>query len=93
MGLKYSSQCLDLEKRVKKLLYQLEYYLCLTDQPININKTEALFNARAIGSADFDIYSNYGTREQIRWISEYKYLRHLISYELGCGNFFKEYGD
>ncbi|CAF1246698.1 unnamed protein product [Rotaria sordida] len=50
LGIKYSSQCLDLEKRVKVFLGQLEYYSCLTDQPINFNKTEAMFTVRAIGN-------------------------------------------
>ncbi|CAF4439069.1 unnamed protein product [Rotaria sp. Silwood2] len=39
LGINYSSQCLDLEKRVKVFLDQLEYYSCLTDQRINLNKT------------------------------------------------------
>ncbi|CAF1296287.1 unnamed protein product [Rotaria sordida] len=43
LGIKYSSQCLDLEKRAKVFLGQLEYYSGLTDQPINFNKTEAMF--------------------------------------------------
>jgi hypothetical protein len=54
MGVKYSSQCLDLEKRTKNFLDNLEYYSCLTDQPINTNKTEALFSARAIGYPKFN---------------------------------------
>ncbi|CAF3328732.1 unnamed protein product [Rotaria sp. Silwood2] len=83
LGINYSSQCLDLEKRVKVFLDQLEYYSCLTDQPINLNKTEAMFSARAIGHPNFVIQFRHGTKEIIKWVPEYKYLGYLISSKLG----------
>ncbi|CAF4402587.1 unnamed protein product, partial [Rotaria sp. Silwood2] len=83
LGINYSSQCLDLEKRVKVFLDQLEYYSCLTDQPINLNKTEAMFSARAIGHPNFVIQFCHGTKEIIKWVHEYKYLGYLISSKLG----------
>ncbi|CAF5165747.1 unnamed protein product, partial [Rotaria magnacalcarata] len=58
LGIKYSYQCLDLEKRIKLLIDHLEYYSYLIDQPINTNKTQALFTARAIGHPKFDIHFN-----------------------------------
>ena len=89
LGLNYTSQCLDLEKRIKIFLDQLVYYSCLTDQPMNTSKTEALFSACKIGSPKFDIHFNYGMRDQIKWVPEYKYLGYLISSKLGWGKFLK----
>lgn len=89
IGIKYSSQCLDLEKRVKIFIDQLEYYSWLTDQPINFNKTEAMFSARAIGSPNFIIRFSNETKETIKWVPDYKYLGYLISAKLGWGKFLK----
>ena len=89
LGIKYSSQCLDLEKRIKSFIDNLEYYSCLTDQPINLSKTEAMFSARAIGHPNFDIHFSYGINESIKWVSEYNYLGYLISSKLGWGKFLK----
>jgi hypothetical protein len=89
IGIGYTSQCLDLEKRIKVFLNDLEYYSCLTDQPINLNKTEALFSARAVSGPKFDIYFNDGAGEKINWVGEYKYLGYLISSKLGWGKFLK----
>ena len=89
IGIKYSSQCLDSEKRIKMFLDSLEYYFCLTDQPINFNKTEAMFSSRAIGHPNFNIHLRHNTKELIKWISEYKYLSYLIPSKLGWGKFLK----
>ncbi|CAF3804835.1 unnamed protein product [Rotaria sp. Silwood1] len=89
LGIKYTYQCLDLEKRLKVFIDHLEYYSCLTDQPINTNKTQALFTTRAIGHPKFDIHFNLGSKEKINWVSEYKYLGYLISSKLGWGKFLK----
>ncbi|CAF4683207.1 unnamed protein product, partial [Rotaria sp. Silwood2] len=83
LGIKYTYQCLDLEKRLKVFIDHLEYYSCLTDQPINTNKTQALFTTRAIGHPKFDIHFNSGSKEKISWVPEYKYLGYLISSKLG----------
>jgi hypothetical protein len=53
--MKYSAQCLDLEKKLKLFLDNFEYYATLTAQPINYSKTEGLCSARAIGSPRFEI--------------------------------------
>ncbi|CAF3913491.1 unnamed protein product [Rotaria sp. Silwood2] len=82
LGIKYTYQCLDLEKRLKVFIDHLEYYSCLTDQPINTNKTQALFTTRAIGHPKFDIHFNSGSKEKINWVSEFKYLGYLISPKL-----------
>jgi hypothetical protein len=74
---------LDLEKRLKVFIHHLQYYSCLTDQPINTNKTEALFTARAIGHPKFDIHFNSGSKEKINWVAEFKYLGYLISSKIG----------
>lgn len=83
LGIKYSSQCLDLEKRLKIFIDNLEYYSYLTDQPINYNKTEVLFTARAIGHLKFDVHFNYTSKEKICWVSKYKYLGYVIYSKLG----------
>ncbi|CAF4093432.1 unnamed protein product, partial [Rotaria magnacalcarata] len=82
LGIKYSYQCLDLEKRIKVFIDHLEYYSYLIDQPINTNKTQALFTARAIGHPKFDIHFNSGSKEKINWVPEYKYLGYIISSKL-----------
>ncbi|CAF4759247.1 unnamed protein product [Rotaria magnacalcarata] len=55
IGDKFTSQCINLEKRLKRFLDDLEFYYILTVQPINLTKTEALWSARAIGPPKFDI--------------------------------------
>ncbi|CAF4298278.1 unnamed protein product, partial [Rotaria magnacalcarata] len=82
----------DLEKRIKIFIDHLEYYSYLTDQPINTNKTQALFTARAIGHPKFDIHFNSGSKEKINWVPEYKYLGYLISSKLGWDKFLKLFG-
>jgi len=49
IGMKYTSQCLDLEKKLRLFFENLEFYSTLTAQPINYSKTEAIWSARAIG--------------------------------------------
>ena len=89
IGIKYSSQCLDLEKRIKVFLDSLEYYSCLTDHPVNFNKTEAMLSLRAIGHPNFNIHFRHNTKALIKWVPEYKYLGYLISSKLGWGKFLK----
>lgn len=48
MGVKFSEQCLDLEKRLHEFFTQLELYAILACQPINYSKTQAMFSARAV---------------------------------------------
>ncbi|CAF5115880.1 unnamed protein product, partial [Rotaria magnacalcarata] len=92
LGIKYSYQCLDLEKRIKVFIDHLEYYSYLIDQPINTNKTQALFTARAIGHPKFDIHFNSGSKEKINWVPEYKYLGYIISSKLVWDKFLTLFG-
>jgi hypothetical protein len=64
-------------------------YSRLTDQPINRNKTEALFSARAIGSPKFNIKFDCEGEEMINWTQDYKYLGYIISSRLGWGKLIK----
>jgi hypothetical protein len=83
LGVRYTNQCIDLEKRVKSFLNSLEYYSCLADQPLNRTKTEAMYSARAIGSPNFNITFVSGDDKCISWKQEYKYLGYIISSRLG----------
>ena len=82
IGVKFSNQCLDVEKRLKQFFVQLELYSLLTIQPINFSKTEGLWSARAIGSAPFDIACG---EEKISWVKSFKYLGYWVCPKLGWG--------
>ncbi|CAF4048349.1 unnamed protein product, partial [Rotaria sordida] len=90
LGVRYTNQCIDLEKRIKYFLDSLEYYSCLADQPLNKTKTEAMFSARAIGSPNFNITFDSGDNKSINWKQEYKYLGYIISSRLGWGKLLKD---
>jgi len=85
LGLRYSEQCIDLEKRVTKFLEYLEYYSVLADQPLNYSKTEAMFISRAIGNPKFDLVF-HSHNSIINWQKNYKYLGYIISRKLDWGN-------
>ena len=82
MEINYTEQCLDLQKFIGGFLRDLEYYSCLTDQPINTEKTDSMFSARAVGGPKFEIFFEH-SNEKISWVSEYKYLGYLISSKMG----------
>ena len=82
IGIQYTEQCLDLQKRLRLFLDQLEYYCLLTVQPINFNKTEGLWSTRAVGSLPFDIEIG---GNQLKWAKEFKYLGYVITPKLGWG--------
>ncbi|CAF1525178.1 unnamed protein product [Rotaria magnacalcarata] len=90
IGLSYTDQCLDLEKRIKLFLDQLEYYACLSVQPINFTKTVALFSARAIGLPKFDINFDSNNEEKISWVNEFKYLGYWVTPKMGWGTMLKK---
>ena len=71
MGMKFTSQCLDLEKKLQLFFENLEYYSNLTIQPINYSKTEAVWSVRAMRSPKIEISS---TDNKIQWVKEIKYL-------------------
>ncbi|CAF4605186.1 unnamed protein product, partial [Rotaria magnacalcarata] len=80
IGLKYSLQCLELEKKLSSFFEDLEYYCTLTAQPINYNKTQALFSARAIGYPDIALKCG---NNKIEWVKEIKYLGYVFTPKLG----------
>ena len=86
IGMKFSSQCLDLERKLQLFFENLEYYSNLTIQPINYSKTEAVWSARAIGSPQIEISSD---NHKIQWVKEFKYLGYRITPKLGFGVFLK----
>ena len=47
IGVKFTDQCIDLERRLRKFLDNLEFYSLLTLQPINYKKTEAMWSSRS----------------------------------------------
>jgi len=55
IGDKYSSQCLDLQHKLKIFFDNLEYYAILSIQPVNLTKTEAMWSACTIGPPKFDL--------------------------------------
>ena len=66
LGLRYSEQCIDLEKRVTKFLESIEYCSVLADQPLNYSKTEAMFSSRAIGNPKFNlVFHSHNTTTRI----------------------------
>lgn len=88
MGIKYSQQCIDLENRLRKLFTYLEYYTILAVQPINYDKTEILWTARAIGNPRFEI--TVGERK-IAWVKCFRYLGYHITGKLGWGKMLSIY--
>ncbi|CAM4822440.1 unnamed protein product [Rotaria magnacalcarata] len=82
IGSKFTSQCIDLERKLKIFLENLEYYSILTSQPINYNKTEGLWTARAVGAPRCDISIG---ENKIKWAKKFKYLGYWITPKLGYG--------
>lgn len=80
IGSKYSAQCIELERRVKVFLDQLEFYCTLAGQPINFSKCEALWSARAIGRPAFEIQYE---GKSLEWAKGFKYLGYWICPKLG----------
>ncbi len=58
---------------------ELEYYAVLIVQPINFEKTEATYSARAIGSPKFEFFLGVDKTKRINWVNEFKYLGYWIS--------------
>ena len=67
IGMKYSTQCLDLEKKLNLFFDNLLFYSTLTSQPINFSKTVSLWSTRAIGSPKFEISAG---DNKIRWVKK-----------------------
>jgi hypothetical protein len=80
IGSKYSTQCLDLERKTKIVFDQLEVYCTLAEQPVNYDKTVALCSTRAIGGPEFVI--DHKDRS-INWSKGFLYLGYEICPKLG----------
>ena len=85
LDLRYTDQCIDLEKLSKLFLDSLDYYSCLAHQPLKRAKTEAMFSARAVESQKFNIAFVNGDDNCISWKKGYKYLGYIISSKLDRG--------
>ncbi len=83
MGIKYSDQCLDLEKRLTTFFNDLEYYSVLAVQPINYNKTQIMWTARAVNYYPNPRPSFKCGGHIIEWTNNYKYLGYWITTKLG----------
>ena len=83
--IKFTEQCMDLERRLHTFFEQLEIYSLLAVQPINYTKAQIMFSARAahypnplpVIRCDDHI---------IEWVSSFKYLGYWITTKLGWGN-------
>ena len=80
---KYLDQCLDLERRLQFFFENLEYYSLLSVQPINYDKTEALWSARAWGMHEGPKFNLKCGGHPIKWCTSFKYLGYWISSKLG----------
>jgi hypothetical protein len=85
IGVKFTAQCIDLERRLQNFGEQLEFYSILTVQPINYLKTQIMFTARAV------CYPNPMPQllcggQSIEWVSSFKYLGYWLTTKLGWGN-------
>ena len=88
IGEKYTLQCLDLERKLKKLFEYLEFYAVLSVQPINYKKTEWLWTARAIGNPKFEAHMG---ENKLQLVSSYRYLGYHISSKLGWSKMISVY--
>ena len=84
MGVKYTEQCLDLERRLQTFLEQLEFYSILAVQPINYSKTQVMFSARAVCYPNPMPHLACGD-QTLEWVSSFKYLGYWLTTKLGWG--------
>ena len=82
IGIRFTEQCIDVERRLRSFFVNLEAYAVLSVQPINYDKTKALWSARAISPPNPMPKLTCGGHS-IEWTREYKYLGYLISPKLG----------
>ncbi|CAF2120703.1 unnamed protein product [Rotaria magnacalcarata] len=85
IGLKFTQQCVDLERRLQMFFEQLEFYSILAVQPINYSKTQIMFTARAICYPNPMPQVKCGDNV-IEWTSSFKYLGYWLTTKLGWGN-------
>lgn len=87
IGVKFTDQCIDLERRLRKFLDNLEFYSLLTLQPINYKKTEAMWSSRSPRHPVIDLRCG---SESVRWVDNFKYLGYWISPRLDWGLMIKK---
>ena len=85
IGIRFTDQCIDLERRLHSFCEQLELYSLLAVQPINYPKTQAMFSARAINYPNPMPVLRCGD-QTIEWVSSFKYLGYWLTTKLGWGN-------
>jgi hypothetical protein len=82
IGVRFTEQCMDVEKRLWSFFDTLEFYAVLSVQPINYDKTKILWSARAISTPN-PMPNIVCGGHVIDWTREYKYLGYWISPKLG----------
>ena len=99
IGVKFATQCIDVERRLKLFPDNLEYDTILTVQPINWSKTEVIWSARATNGPSFEVMCGQNKKLDengmtgdtvIPWVKEIKYLGYVITPKCGCGNMIKK---
>ena len=85
IGVKFTEQCIDLERRLRTFLEQLEFYSILAVQPINYSKTQVMFSARALYYPNPMPHLTCGG-QTLEWVSSFKYLGYWLTTKLGWGN-------
>ena len=88
IGVKYTLQCLDVERKLKTLFDQLEFYAVLSLQPINYEKTVVLWSSRAVGKPNFEVAMG---ERKVNWVSSFRYLGYNLTSKLGWGVMIDEY--
>jgi hypothetical protein len=89
IGVKFTEQCIDLERRLQIFLEQLEFYSILAVQPINYLKTQVMFSPRAVRYPDPLPHLCCGN-QTIEWVNSFKYLGYWLTTKLGWGNIIKK---
>ena len=85
IGIRFTDQCLDLERRLHVFFTQLEFYSLLAVQPINYSKTQTMFSARSVCYPNPMPQLRCGD-QTIEWTSSFKYLGYWITTKMGWGN-------
>ncbi|CAF4642873.1 unnamed protein product, partial [Didymodactylos carnosus] len=85
IGIRFTDQCIDLERRLHRFFEYLEFYAILAVQPINYPKTKAMFSARAVCYPNPLPDLHCGTAS-IEWVKIFKYLGYWISTKIGWGH-------
>ncbi|CAF3391072.1 unnamed protein product [Rotaria socialis] len=73
IGIRFTDQCIDLERRLHTFFEQLEFYAILDIQPINYSKAQVMFSARAVCYPNPLPQVHCGDHK-VEWIPSFKYL-------------------